>query len=127
MHFVSLMRWWYGLGWLDQLGLAREKFDRTADYFSIGLSFRTLFKPFRQIDADGARKGSLDVIVRAMFDQLFSRMIGSMARSVLIIVGSISLALLVLMRAAWLILWIFIPLLPFASLPLVMSGWIPWL
>lgn len=121
------MRWWYGLGWLDQLGLAREKFNRTADYFSIGLSLRTLFKPFRQIDADGARKGSLDVILRAMFDQLFSRMIGSVARTFLIIIGSISLTLLVVTRAVWLIVWIFIPLLPLASLPLVMSGWIPWL
>ena len=127
MHFVSLMRWWYGLGWLDQLGLAREKFDRTADYFSIGLSLRTLFKPFRQIDADAARKGSLDVMLRAVFDQLFSRMIGSMARTILIIIGSISLVLLILMRATWLILWLVLPVLPFASVPLVLTGWIPWL
>lgn len=127
MLFVSFLRWWYGSGWLDQLTLVRERFDRTADLFSIELSLRTLFKPFRQIDADRARKGSLDVILRTMFDQLFSRFIGAFARMTLIIVGSIALFMETLVGLARLAGWPLIPALPLLMVPIAMSGWVSWL
>lgn len=127
MLFVSFLRWWYGSGWLDQLTLVRERFDRTADLFSIELSLRTLFKPFRQIDADRARKGSLDVILRTMFDQLFSRFIGAFARMTLIIVGSIALFMETLAGLARLAGWPLIPALPLLMVPIAMSGWVSWL
>lgn len=126
MLFVSLIRWWYGLGWLDQVRLVRDRFDRTADYFSIELSLRSLFKPFRQIDADRARKGSLSVILRALFDQLFSRFVGSLARSFIIVVGSIAIAIGAAIGLVRLMLWPVIPLVPLIVLPLVASGWLPW-
>lgn len=126
MLFVSLIRWWYGIGWLDQVRLIRQRFDRSADFFSIELSLRTLFKPFRQIDADGVSKGSLDVIVRAMFDQLFSRFIGAMARSSLIVIGSIALFFEALGGGVRLLVWPLVPALPLIGLFLMSIGWIPW-
>lgn len=127
MLFVSLLRWWYGLGWRDQLKLVRRRLDRTADYFSIGLSLRSLFKPFRQIDADRAKKGSLDVIMRALFDQLFSRFIGSVARTFLILLGSVALFFEALVGGIRLGFWPVIPFVPLIALPVAMTGWIPWL
>lgn len=127
MLFVSLIRWWYGLGWLDQVRLVRSRFDRTADLFSIELSLRTLFKPFRQIDADGVRKGSLDVIFRAWFDQLFSRLVGSFARTVLIVIGSIAVFIEAVVGLVRLAVWPVLPLAPVVGLVLVTMGWIPWL
>lgn len=127
MLFVSFLRWWYGSGWFDQLTLVRERFDRTADFFSIELSLRTLFKPFRQIDADRARKGSLDVILRTMFDQLFSRFIGAFARTTLIIIGSIALCIEGLVGAVRLASWPLLPIAPLLMAPVAMSGWMPWL
>jgi len=127
MLFVSLMRWWYGSGWLDQVGLVRLRFDRTADFFSIGLSLRTLFAPFKQIDADRSRKGSLDVILRAMFDQLFSRFMGVIVRSILIVVGCIVMAIEAVVGGLRLALWPVVPAVPVLILPVAMSGWIPWL
>ena len=126
MLFVSLIRWWYGTGWLDQLRLVRERFDRSADFFSLELSFRTLFKPFRQIDADGVRKGSLGVMLRATFDQLFSRLIGAFARTILIIVGSVALLLEGLAGVVRLIIWSLMPGLPAIGLVLAISEWMPW-
>ena len=126
MLFVSLIRWWYGTGWLDQLRLVRERFDRSADFFSLELSFRTLFKPFRQIDADSVRKGSLDVILRAVFDQLFSRLIGAFARTILIVVGSVALLFEGLVGVIRLIIWSLMPGLPAIGLVLAISGWMPW-
>ena len=127
MLFVSLIRWWYGLGWLDQVRLVRSRFDRTADLFSIELSLRTLFKPFRQIDADEVRKGSLDVIFRAWFDQLFSRLVGSFARTVLIVIGSIAVFIEAVVGVVRLAVWPVLPLAPVVGLVLVTMGWIPWL
>lgn len=126
MLLVSLMRWWYGLGWLDQLLLVRQRFDRAADFYSIELSARSLFKPFRQIDADGVRRGSLDVVLRAFFDQMFSRVIGAVIRTFLIIIGSVGILLEAIIGAVRLAAWPLLPFLPVLLVPLAVSGWVPW-
>lgn len=126
MLFASFLRWWYGPGWLDQITLIRERLDRSADFFSLELSLRNLFTPFRQIDADGVRKGSLDVILRAAFDQLFSRVFGAIVRMFLIIIGSIVLAGEAVIAALRLALWPAVPVLPVVGILLTLSGWVPW-
>lgn len=126
MLFVSLIRWWYGSGWLDQVRLVQRRFDRTADFFSLELSLRNFFKPFRQIDADAARKGSLDVILRALFDQLFSRFIGSVARGFLIVIGSLAIAFEAVLGLLRLLLWPITPALPVFGAVLATTGWLPW-
>lgn len=126
MLFVSLIRWWYGPGWLDQASLVRERLDKTADFFSIGLSLRSLFKPFRQIDAQGARKGSLEVVLRSYADQLFSRFFGAVVRSFLIVIGCVALVLETLAGGLRLAVWPLLPVAPIVALPLSFSGWLPW-
>ena len=121
------MRWWYGSGWLDQVRQVRDRFDNAADFFSLELALRTLFKPFRQIDADRARKGSISVIMRGVFDQLFSRFIGAMIRLVLIVIGCVVIALEAVVGVLRLLFWPVVPFLPLLALPLVMTGWLPWL
>lgn len=115
------------MGWLDQLKLVRDRFDRTADFFSIELSLRTLFKPFRQIDADAVSKGPLNVVLRAMFDQMFSRVFGAVIRSIMIIIGSIAILLEAIFGGLRLAMWPLVPVLPLIALPLTLTGWIPWL
>lgn len=127
MLFVSLLRWWYGSGWLDQVKLVRDRFDRTADFFSIELSLRTLFKPFRQIDAEGVAKGPLNIVLRAMFDQLFSRIFGAVIRSIMIMIGSIAILFEAFIGGLRLAAWPLVPILPIIALPLTLTGWIPWL
>lgn len=127
MLFVSFVRWWYGLGWLDQVGLVRQRLGRTADFFSIRLSLKTLFSPFKQIDADRTKKGSLDVILRAVFDQLFSRFVGVIVRSILIVIGCIALLGEILVGSLGLAAWPFMPIAPLVMLPVATTGWIPWL
>ena len=126
MLFVSLLRWWYGLGWLDQLKLVRGRFDRAADFYSIELSARSLFKPFRQIDADRVRKGSLDIVIRAMFDQLFSRLFGAFIRTMLIVIGGVGIFFEAIVGGLRLLFWPLAPLLPLLLLPVALLGWMPW-
>ena len=126
MLFVSLLRWWYGQGWLDQLGLVRERFARTADYFSFELTIRSLFKPFRQIDAEGVQKGPIGLIARALFDQLFSRLFGAVLRTFLLLIGAAALMLTLLIGAVRLAAWPLLLPAPLLSIGVALSGWFPW-
>lgn len=126
MLFVSLVRWWYGMGWLDQVSLVRDRFDRTADFFSIELSLRTLFKPFRQIDAEGVTKAPLNVVLRALFDQLFSRVFGAIIRTFVIIIGSVAILIEAFLGVFRLVTWPLVPVAPLIGVVIASLRWVPW-
>ena len=94
---------------------------RTADHFSIGLLIRTLFNPYRQIAAGGVR-GPLPVQLRAFFDRLFSRAVGSVVRSLLIIVGLLALVCQGVWVLISLLAWLLLPLTPVIGLVLWQLG-----
>lgn len=125
MFIVGLFSWWYGRGWLDQAMAAKDRLLGLYDYFSIDMLVRTLFMPFRQISAGGVR-GSLSVQLQAWVDQMVSRIIGMMVRTVMIVIGSVSLLLACVVNIVMLVLWPFVPLLPVVGGVLSMTGWIPW-
>ena len=125
MVIPSLLRWWYGDGWLNQLTLIKWAFIRMADRFSIGLLIRTLFAPFRQISADEQARtagGMMNVIV----DKLISRLIGGVMRLVMIIVGAISLVLLAVISLIRIILWPLLPIAPVVGVVLMCVVGAPW-
>lgn len=126
MFIVGLLSWWYGAGWRGRAAAFRNKLAGTMDYFSIDLLLRTLFSPFRQISA-GNVNGSLSVQMHAFFDQLISRVIGAFVRSIMIIIGVMTLIVYGLIGLGLLILWAFIPLFPGIGLVLMLKGWMPWM
>jgi len=127
MLVVSLLSWWYGAGWRDQINLVSNRLLGAADRYSIFLLLRSLFAPFRQISAGSVTSGPLDARFRAWMDKLISRCIGAMIRTVLIITGAIMLVLEVIVGIFRLIVWPFLPLAPIAGFVLMMMGWMPWL
>lgn len=122
MPLISLLRWWYGRGWRDQYDLVRNRLAAVADFFSISQSARTLFSPFKQIDAGSAGQGSIDVLLRAWFDNLFSRVFGAVLRSILILVGCLVLVVEALFGILRLAGWPLVPFGPFVMAPLTMIG-----
>lgn len=126
MQVLALVSWWYGLGWLDQISLVRQRFARATDRYSLGLLLRTLFSPFKQLDAYGGGGGSLDVQLRAWFDRQISRFIGAMIRSFMLIVGTIVLLLEFVVAFVRLVVWPVLPLLPVVGLVGALAGWLPW-
>ncbi|MDO4773609.1 MAG: hypothetical protein Q4A37_00590 [Candidatus Saccharibacteria bacterium] len=121
MLMVGMVQWWYGAGlqwWVRRLALGML---RTADFFSIGLLARTLFQPFRQIDAGGVQ-GALPVQLRAWFDRTFSRLFGAMLRSLVIIVGLVALLLRAVMSLMGMIVWLVLPLTPVIGVVLWQMG-----
>lgn len=125
MFIVGLFSWWYGTGWLQCVARVRGNLMSVYDYFSFDLLLRTLFAPFRQISA-GKVRGPLGVQMRAFFDRLISRVIGGIIRTTVLIFGSITLCIAVLIGLLRLVIWPLIPALPIAFIVLAMSGWVPW-
>lgn len=124
MLIVGLLGWWYTAGWKRMIHARLEGLSLTADYFSIGLLAKTLFAPFRQISAGGVR-GPIGVQIRAFFDKLISRCIGAIVRTIMIVLGVLAIALQMLFSLVGIIMWAFIPLLPFIGAIVAFLGWIP--
>lgn len=124
MFLTGVVQWWYTEGWRQRAGLVREQLARTLDYFSINLLLKTLFSPFRQISAGGA-SGPFQARLQAFFDKLISRFIGAFMRSIVVIIGLITIGLQLTWGAIVLGFWLMVPLLPIIGLVLFCVGWLP--
>ena len=122
---MGLFTWWYGAGWLSRIRQVKDRLAGLYDYFSIDLLLRTLFSPFRQISAGGVR-GPIGVQIRAWFDQLISRVIGMIVRMIVIVIGSVTLALACIGSLMAVLLWPLVPLMPVVGVVCSMIGWMPW-
>lgn len=125
MAIWGMMTWWYTDGWRQCWLRVKERLMATLDFFSVDLLIKTLFAPFRQISAGNVR-GPLGVQMRAFFDRLVSRCIGTVVRLVMIGVGVITITFNLVVGGLLLVFWAFVPLLPLAGLALFIIGWLPW-
>lgn len=112
MQAWAFITWWYGAGWVNEARIQVGRLSRVESYFAFGTLFRTLFQPFRQIDAESRRR-DLSGQFRGLLDRTISRFIGASARLVLILAGGLWWCVSALMGVCWLVIW---PLLPFAPL-----------
>ena len=121
MIFIDMLAWWYGHAWRDVWRSVGQRAGGVLGAFSVGLLARTLFAPFRQIDAGGVR-GPLGAQLRAWFDRTFSRFIGFGVRSVMIITGSLLAVIVLLAGVLFAILWLVVPVLPVIGAVLTLTG-----
>lgn len=124
MFLVGLLSWWYSDGWINRLHMMKDRLKSLADFFSIGLLISTLFSPFRQISAD-VEAISISDHVRAFFDKLLSRIIGSIVRIFMVIFGIIAILFQLIFDAIILISWLVVPLLPAIGLVGLAIGVVP--
>lgn len=124
MVVVGMLSWWYSEGWKWRFTMSRERLSSLIDYFSIGLLLCTLFAPYRQISA-GHVNGPLVLQWRAFVDRTISRIIGAIVRSIIVIVGVISVVILAVIDFIVVVAWGIIPLLPIAMIIFLLIGWIP--
>lgn len=121
---VGLISWWYGAGWIGQWGRVVRRWARTLQFFSVGQLLSTLFSPYRQISAHGGGD-SFPEAVRAFFDKLISRIIGSIVRMATILVGLLVITLQVVFESAITIFWLVLPVVPIACAVMFALGWVP--
>lgn len=89
-----------------------ERIQGALRFFSVPLLITSLFAPFRQISA-GRVSGSLSVQLQAFGDRLFSRVIGAIVRSFLILFGIVTVVVMAVLLVVCAVAW---PLLPVAPL-----------
>jgi hypothetical protein len=121
MFLVGIFQWWYGDGLLRYIRQSFLGVLRTADFFSVGLLLQTLFNPFRQISAAPVG-GAMSVQLSAFFDKLFSRAVGTVVRSGVIIVGILMIVLRFLWMVLGVLLWLTLPIFPIISIVLWQMG-----
>lgn len=122
---MGLLKWWYGEGWKQRAQLVMARLESTMDFFSVGLLVRTMFSLFRQ-DGAGKVDGPLGVKMNAFFGRMISRILGALIRSTVLVVGLFAITAQALAGVAVLILWVGVPVLPFAGVLLSALGWVPW-
>jgi hypothetical protein len=122
MLFTDMLLWWYGPGWRAELRKVATRSMSILDAFSVGLLTRTLFSPFRQIDA-GRVRGSIQVQFRAWFDRSFSRVFGFFVRSIVILTGLLAASFVAIGSLLIALAWLVAPLLPLFGLVVAILGW----
>lgn len=125
MFLVGLISWWYGHGWMGQLRRSLHRWSATVGVFSIGALLASLFAPFRQISAGSAQGAPVGAAIRAFFDQLISRIIGAIVRTVTILAGIVVIILQVVYESIVIVMWLLLPLFPVVGFILFATGWVP--
>lgn len=122
MMLLEVVTWWYGAGWAKVAARIGGRVGAILEAFSVGLLLRTLFDPFRQIDAGGNGGKSLDAQLRALGDNLFSRIFGAFIRTLFIVLGLLAAAGAAVLGVVQLLLWPLVPLLPILGIVLAGIG-----
>ena len=114
MLALEFLTWWYGQGWLRRWQGIITYTHKTTQAFSIRILARTLFEPWRRIISyPGA---GLSNHLKAMVDNLFSRIIGFCVRIIVIIISGITLIFITLVGTSVALIWPFLPFIPLALL-----------
>ena len=122
MLAISFFEWWYSRGWGIYFQGFLARLQNTADSFSIGLLFKTLFQPFRQISTTDGKKATIG---EKIVDATVARVVGFIVRIFIIIAGIITLILMAVGGVVLGLLWPVIPLMPLVGVA-ISSIWGIW-
>lgn len=111
MFLVSLLSWWYGLGWAKLMQKVMGRIHGVLAFFSVGQLFGSLFAPYRQISA-GRVNGTAQDQLAAFGDKIFSRLVGAAVRLLLITAGLSSALIIAVLGALFIVVWPVLPVLP---------------
>lgn len=122
MILAEVFAWWYTTGWTRLIHAAGNRVTAVLEFFSVSLLLKTLFDPFRQIDA-GRVRGSIDAELRAFGNRLFSRIVGFFVRTITIFAGMVTATFVLLFGLLQLVFWPLLPLLPVLGVVAMLAGW----
>lgn len=110
--------WWYGDNFKKNQKIGRYLLIKTWDSFSVGLLLKSIFAPWKA-DVSSSRGQPINIMFRMFIMNLFSRLIGFVIRSLVILIGFIaSLAIIILNGIGFAIYLV----LPFAPIILLILG-----
>ena len=121
MLITGLISWWYSDGYKLFANKLWTKLGDTIDLFSISSLLGTLFAPYRQIAAN-ERGDSIDARFAAFIDRGVSRLVGSVARIGIILIGIIVIIFQMVGSIFSLLIWPVLPLSPILFVMLALMG-----
>jgi len=112
-HFYEMPKFLFSV-WLNYIlfGL---------DYFSIPLLSKTLFSPWRKYNWVYPRGFDIKEFFNTLISNTFSRVLGSMCRMVLIIIGALSQVFIFIAGIVFIVLWLLIPFIIISGLLLLLT------
>ncbi|MCE7936203.1 hypothetical protein DYH10_00185 [Candidatus Saccharibacteria bacterium CPR2] len=119
MLLIAFFNWWYGQGWVWIAKRSINKIQNLADNFSVGILLRTLFAPWKQIVFYTGTQSAIGIKLRALVDNMVSRLVGFMVRTFVLIAAGFSLVLATVAGILIVVLW---PLLPILVIVLALAG-----
>lgn len=124
MSFFSIIpqyiSWHYTVAFFELFLLWKNFSWFLWNFFSIKILFKTLLAPFRRLDV-GRKKFDVESFFESLVVNTLMRLLGLILRSVLIILGILSLCFLFIFFVGFLLLWV---LLPFILLGMLILGFV---
>jgi hypothetical protein len=117
MLAMSMLTWWYGQGWTEELGNLKSRPRKIVNLFSVDTLLRTLFSPWRRIIS--VPGSNIKDRLAAAFDNLISRAVGFVIRLFVLLAAIVVIILVIVASLIELIIW---PLLPVSVIVLVIVG-----
>lgn len=109
MLLVAFVHWWYGPGWRDTSDRLVTRLHDTYLTFSVPILLSTMFAPWKRIITyPGVSLGDK---LRAILDNLVSRVVGFIVRSLALLTAVLIMSAYAIVGGAVLLLWPLIPLL----------------
>lgn len=108
MAIPTLLAWWYTEGWRVISREAGARVVRVSHLFSLPILIRTLWAPWRRITTTPG--AGLDAKVRALGDNMVSRVIGFSVRGLVLIAAGLILLLVGCYGVLMIAVWPFVPL-----------------
>jgi hypothetical protein len=108
MLLVAFVQWWYSAGWRDCASRIKTRLQNTYLTFSVPILFTTMFSPWKRIISYPG--SSLQDRMRAVLDNLISRVIGFSVRLMALIAATVIMVVSAVLGVALLIIWPFLPI-----------------
>jgi len=109
MLIADFFKWWYTKGWLDFGKKIIARLRYLTQFFSFSILIRTLFAPWRRIVTIPGK--SIGEKLRAFLDNLISRIIGFLTRTLVLVAALILITLIAVVGLILFISWPFAPIL----------------
>ncbi len=109
--FLCWLSWHYSVALDELVQRLKNLLSFNLHYFSIPFLARTLFAPWRGYSISYGRGFDIKRFFDVLVFNVFSRIMGAIARAVVIVTGLISHILLFLLGVILLLLWLVYPLL----------------
>lgn len=105
---IRYFLWHYTKAFVDFFHIWRDFFWFCLRFFSIPTMLRTLFSPWKRISEE--RSGGIEGFFTSLVVNSIMRIIGFFMRSMLIVIGCLSLVAVFVFGVTALVIWIFAPL-----------------